>query len=199
VGEFVGSGSGTTALAPGGRAALPDLDSGASSGSDSAPDQNAVRPGGSSFITLKNINSFQIVVPFEETDAALVTPNQKVRVTFDALPGLERDGTVGTIAPTGAQIQDVNNYYGTILLNQTDPRLKGGMTAEAKVVVGGVDNVLVVPTAAVQRGAGTGLVQVLQPNGSTRQVQVQLGLVGDSTTQVLAGVTEGQQVVLTPG
>jgi HlyD family secretion protein len=119
-------------------------------------------------------------------------------VTFDALPDLERDGTVGTIAPTGAQIQDVNNYYGTILLNQTDPRLKGGMTAEAKVIVGGVDNVLVVPTAAVERGGNSGVVQVLQPNGSTRQVQVQLGLVGDSTTQVLAGVSEGQQVVVSP-
>jgi HlyD family secretion protein len=198
VGEFIGSGSGTTALAPGGHTALPDLDSGASSGADPSGDQNPTRPGGLSFITLKNINSFQMVVPFEETDAALVAPNQKVRVTFDALPDLERDGTVGTIAPTGAQIQDVNNYYGTILLNQTDPRLKGGMTAEAKVIVGGVDNVLVVPTAAVERGGNSGVVQVLQPNGSTRQVQVQLGLVGDSTTQVLAGVSEGQQVVVSP-
>ncbi|HEY2100054.1 MAG TPA: RND transporter, partial [Pseudonocardia sp.] len=92
----------------------------------------------------------------------------------------------------------VNNYYATILLNQADPRLKGGMTAEAKVVVGGVDNVLVVPTAAVQRAGATGVVQVLQPDGTTRQVQVQLGMVGDSTTQVIDGLTEGQQIVVNP-
>jgi HlyD family secretion protein len=199
VGEFVGGGSGTTALAPGGRVALPDVDSGVSNGADSgSSDGIAAPPGSGSFITLKNVNSFQIVVPFEETDAALVAPNQRVQVSFDAVPGLERDGTVGTIAPTGAQIQDVNNYYATILLNQADPRLKGGMTAEAKVVVGGVDNVLVVPTAAVQRAGATGVVQVLQPDGTTRQVQVQLGMVGDSTTQVIDGLTEGQQIVVNP-
>jgi HlyD family secretion protein len=200
VGEFIGSGSGSTALAPGGRTGLPDLGSGASAGStDSAgSDDLAAPPGAGAFITLKNVNSFQIVVPFEESDAALVAPNQRVQVSFDAVPGLERDGTVGSIAPTGAQIQDVNNYYATILLGQTDPRLKGGMTAQAKVIVGGVDNALVVPTAAIQRGGSTGIVEVLQPDGTTRKVQVQVGMVGDSTTQVLAGLTEGQQVVVNP-
>jgi HlyD family secretion protein len=41
-------------------------------------------------------------------------------------------------------------------------------------------------------------VQVLQPDGTTRQVQVQVGMVGDSTTQVVDGLTEGQQVVVNP-
>jgi HlyD family secretion protein len=201
VGEFIGSGSGSTALAPGGRTGLPDLGSGASSGSTDSSggsDDLAAPPGAGSFLTLKNVNSFQIVVPFEESDAALVAPNQRVQITFDAVPGLERDGTLGSIAPTGAQIQDVNNYYATILLGQTDPRLKGGMTAQAKVIVGGVDNALVVPTAAIQRGGATGIVEVLQPDGTTRKVQVQLGMIGDSTTQVLDGLTEGQQIVVNP-
>jgi multidrug efflux pump subunit AcrA (membrane-fusion protein) len=74
--------------------------------------------------------------------------------------------------------------------------LKGGLTAETKVVVGGVDNVLVVPTAAVQRGGQSGVVQVLQPDGSTRQVQVLLGLVGDTNTEIVDGLQEGQQVVI---
>lgn len=201
VGEFIGSGSGSTALAPGGRTGLPDLGSGASSGSTDSSggsDDLAAPPGAGAFLTLKNVNSFQIVVPFEESDAALVAPNQRVQVSFDAVPDLERDGTIGSIAPTGAQIQDVNNYYATILLGQTDPRLKGGMTAQAKVIVGGVDNALVVPTAAIQRGGSTGIVEVMQPDGTTRKVQVQLGMVGDSTTQVLDGLTEGQQVVVNP-
>jgi HlyD family secretion protein len=201
VGEFIGSGSGSTALAPGGRTGLPDLGSGASSGSTDSSggsDDLAAPPGAGSFLTLKNVNSFQIVVPFEESDAALVAPNQRVQITFDAVPDLERDGTIGAIAPTGAQIQDVNNYYATILLGQTDPRLKGGMTAQAKVIVGGVDNALVVPTAAIQRGGATGIVEVLQPDGTTRKVQVQLGMIGDSTTQVLDGLTEGQQIVVNP-
>jgi HlyD family secretion protein len=71
------------------------------------------------------------------------------------------------------------------------------MAAEAQVVVGGVDNLLVVPTAAVQRAGATRVAQVLKPDGTTGQVQVQVGMVGDSTTQVVDVLTEGQQVVVT--
>lgn len=199
VGEFLGDGSGgTTARAPGGTdygAALPDTDSGISSDTKSGGSKSD-RPGGSAFMVLKNVNSFQVVVPFEESDATLVQPNQKVQVTFDAVPGLSRAGTVSSITPTGTQIKDVNNYYASVVLNEADPRLKGGQTAETKVVVGGVDNVMVIPTAAIQRGGQSGVVQVLQPDGTTRKVQVQLGLVGDTTTQIVDGLAVGQQVVV---
>jgi len=73
------------------------------------------------------------------------------------------------------------------------------LTAETKVVVGAVNNVLVVPTAAVQRGGQSGVVQVLQPDGTTRQVQVLLGLVGDLNTEIVDGVREGDQVVIAQG
>ena len=197
VGEVLGSAAGTTPLAPGGRAALPDLDSGV--GSKDSTGSKAERPGGVSFMTLKDVNSFQIVAPYAESDAALVAPNQRVNVNFDAVPGLTAEGTVSSVAPAGTQIQDVTNYYVSVVLNQTDPRLKGGLTAETKVVVGAVNNVLVVPTAAVQRGGQSGVVQVLQPDGTTRQVQVLLGLVGDLNTEIVDGVREGQQVVIAQG
>jgi HlyD family secretion protein len=195
MGEYVGAATGTTPLAPGGRAALPNMDNGAGGKDDTG--EKGQRPGGSSFITLKDVNSYQIVVPFEEADAAQVEPNQAVQVTFDAVQGLTVEGTVAALAPTGTKINNVTNYYATILLNQVDPRLKTGQTAEAKVVTANVDNVLVVPTASVQRGAGgAGVVQVVDAHGVPHPVQVQIGLVGDKTTQVLDGLHEGQQVQL---
>jgi HlyD family secretion protein len=197
VGEYLGSAAGTTPLAPGSRASLPDLDSG--TGAKDSGGQKAQRPGGPAFLTLKDVNSFQVVAPYEEADAAQIAPNQKVQVTFDAVPGLTEVGTVSSVAPTGTQIQDVTNYYVSVVLNQVDPRLKGGLTAETKVVVGSADNVLVVPTAAVQRGGQSGVVQVMGPDGNPRQVQVNLGLVGDTMTEIVDGLKEGQQVVLAQG
>ena len=194
VGEYVGAAAGTTPLAPGSRASLPDMESGTSTKDESG--NKAQRPGGGAFLTLKDVNSFQVVAPFEEADAAQIRPNQKVDVVFDAVPGLIASGTVSAVAPTGAQIQDVTNYYVTVVLNAADPRLRGGLTAEANVVVGTINNVLVVPTAAVQRGGDTGVVQVLAPDGTTKQAQVQLGLVGDRTTQILAGLKEGDRVAI---
>ena len=194
VGEHLDAAAGTTPLAPGGRASLPDMESGVG-GKDDTGNQ-ARRPGGPSFITLKDVNSYQVVVPFEEADASQVRPNQKVQLTFDAVADLTREGTVAAIAPTGTKINDVTNYYATIVLNETDPRLKSGQTTEVKVITGSMDNVLVVPTAAVERGGDTGVVQVLDGDGKSHPVQVQLGMSGDITTQILAGLREGQQVVL---
>lgn len=194
VGEFLGGASGTTPLAPGGRVALPDVESGA--GAKDSEGNKATRPGGNSFMTLKDVNSYQVVAPYEESDAAQIQPGQKVNVSFDAVPGLNRTGTVSSIAPVGTQIKDVTNYYVSVVLNDLDDRLRGGLTAETKIIVGGLDNVLVVPSAAVQRAGNTGVVQVMQADGTTKQVQVELGLVGDTTTQILSGLTLGQRVVI---
>jgi HlyD family secretion protein len=194
VGEFIGGGSGTTALAPGGTVPLPGTGTGVSSSEDFGGDGG--RSGGSTFMVLGDINTFQMVAPFAETDAARLQVNQPVEVTFDAVPDLTRTGTVVAIAPTGTDIQGVTSYYASIVLNELDPRLKDGLTASAHVVTDKVDNVLVVPNAAIQRSGTTGVVTVMEADGMQRQVQVELGLAGDSTTQVLSGLREGQQVVL---
>jgi HlyD family secretion protein len=57
----------------------------------------------------------------------------------------------------------------------------------------------VVPTAAVQRGGQSGVVQVMQPDGTQRQVQVLLGMIGDTNTEIVEGLNEGQQVVIAQG
>jgi HlyD family secretion protein len=194
VGEFIGAGSGTTALAPGGTVPLPDSGSGVSSSEDLGGDGD--RPGGAAFIVLDNVDTFQIVAPFAEADAARLQPNQQVKVTFDAVPDLERTGTVASIAPTGTDIQGVMSYFATIVLNELDPRLTDGQTAAAHVIVDQRENALVVPNAAIQQSGQSGVVTVLDADGTHRQVQVQLGLAGDRVTQVISGLHEGQQIVV---
>ncbi|GAA0938525.1 efflux RND transporter periplasmic adaptor subunit [Pseudonocardia zijingensis] len=197
VGEFVGGGSGTTPLAPGGRVPLPERGSGVSASDRGSEDGE--RPGGASFIVLSDVQSFQMVVPFAETDAALVEPNQEVEVTFDAIPDLTRTGRVVSIAPSGTDLQGVTSYYAVIVLSELDPRLRDGLTASANVVVDERDDILAVPNAALLQSGGSGIVTVLEPDGAQRQVQVELGLAGDSVTEVVSGLREGQQVLVAPG
>jgi HlyD family secretion protein len=193
VGEYLPSGSDTTALAPGGRVPLPSDSSGVGSRDDDG--SQAQRPGGSSFMVLDNVDSYQVIVPFQESDAAKLAPGQHADVTFDSVPDLICGATVVSMSPTGTQIKDVTNYYATLVLNKTDPRLKEGMTADAAVVTSEVPNVLVVPNSAIDGGGASGIVTVLEPGGQKRQVQVQLGASGGGVTQVVSGLREGQQVV----
>jgi HlyD family secretion protein len=207
VGEYLtGSAAVDSALAPGSEAPIPGVGAAATSdqSGNAASGISATKPGGGAFIVLNNVNTYQVVVPFEESDAAKLQPNQQVQVTFDAIPDLQVPGTVLSIAPNGVNISGVTNYYATILLTKGDPRLKNGQTAEANVITNSLNNVLVVPNAAVIKQGSNSYVNVPGPNGQPQRVQFTPGAVGDDNTQVLTGLSEGQQILLpqagiTPG
>jgi HlyD family secretion protein len=197
VGEFVAPSASTSALAPGSDATLPGTSgSGNSAAAAQAAAASPTRPGGTQFLVLDNVDEFQVVMSYTETDAASIAPGQKVRLTFDAVPDLELTGSVLSVSPTATAISGVISYYVTVVLPQGDPRLKSGMTAQAEVLTKEVPGVLAVPSAAVHTQNGTSTVTVLDPNGTQRAVAVQTGATGDGKTQILSGVTEGQQVVL---
>uniref|UniRef100_UPI00049041E8 efflux RND transporter periplasmic adaptor subunit n=1 Tax=Pseudonocardia spinosispora TaxID=103441 RepID=UPI00049041E8 len=111
-------------------------------------------------------------------------------------PDLTRDGTVLSIAPSGTNISGVTNYYATILLTNTDPRLKAGQTAEASVMTNTLDNVLVVPNSAVIKQGNGSFVNTPGPDGKPVQTKFEPGMVGDNNTQVLSGLREGQEILL---
>jgi HlyD family secretion protein len=151
-------------------------------------------------MVLNNIDSFQLVVPFEESDAARIAPNQQVEVTVDAIPDLRAPATVMAVAPAGNPASGIVEYYATIVLREgADPRLRDGQTALADVVVESVDNVLRVPSAAVRRDATGTIVDVRnEEDGQPRPQSFTAGAVGDEYTQVLSGLREGQEILLPP-
>ena len=192
VGEFLPGGSGTTALVPGGDAAIPGT--GATSGTSSTT--GAVnRPGGTQFIVLDDAQRFDAVVAFEESDASSIAPDQQVDVTFDAIPDLTRAGTVVAVSPASTSPSGVITFYVTVRLNDGDPRLRIGQTAQVAVFTQLVRDVSSVPNAAVQREGGQTTVTVVGPAGQ-RTVPFRAGAVGDDRTQVLSGLTVGDEVVL---
>jgi HlyD family secretion protein len=199
VGEFLSASAGTTALAPGSDAAIPGTDSQSGASNAAAGVATASRPGGSQFMVLNDINRLQVVLPFEESDASQIQPNQAVTVGFDAIPDLTRNGTVLSVAPSGTAISGIISYYVTVVLNEGDPRLKDGQTARATVVTQQLDNVLSVPNVAVRRLGDRSEVTVVGPNGEQRPVTFQPGVVGAERTQVLSGLFDGQEVVLPSG
>ena len=203
VGEFVGPTSLATPLAPGTDARIPGVGAvpgggGGGAGGDGSGGAGAGgsgAPGAGAFLVLNDVQTFQVVVPFQEADAARVAPNQRVNVTFDAIPDLTRPGSVLAIAPAGADEAGIINYYTTVVLSESDPRLRDGQTADAGVIVQSVENVLRVPNAAVSRENGRSVVTVRQ-DGQQVTVPFEPGLVGDTHTEVLSGLREGQELLL---
>ncbi|MGI5132766.1 biotin/lipoyl-binding protein [Pseudonocardia sp. CA-107938] len=191
VGEFIQGSTGGTPQAPGVAARVPNA-TGGTTGTTGTTGGTAA----GAFITLTNIDSFQLVVPFEESDAAQVAANQQVEVSIDALDGLTKPGTVVSVAPTSDTISGVVSYYATIVLNETDPRLKDGQTAQADVITKTVPNALRVPSNAIRKEATGTVVSIPGPNGQPVPQPVTTGLQGDQFTEITSGLQDGQDVVL---
>ena len=192
-GEVLAPSAGTTPLAPGSEGAIPGAGSSANGSAGVV-----TRPGGTQFLVLDNVDTFEVVVPFEESDAVRLAPNQRVDVRFDAIPDLTLPGTVVAVSPSASALSGVISYYATVALSQSDPRLRNGQTAQASVVTDELRDVIAVPNAAIRRQGGRTQVTVQRFDGP-RVVDITPGAVGDTYTQVLSGLAEGDEVVLPTG
>jgi len=161
-----------------------------------APAPSTGGTGGSSgFMVIDDNSSFVAVMPFAETDSARLAANQTVAFTFDAIPNLTISGHVLSISPSATVVSNVVDYYVSFVLNRTDPRLREGMTVNASVTVAQADNAVRVPNAAVRTTGGTTMVTVLS-KGLQAPTEVITGVVGDTYTEIKAGLNEGDTVVL---
>jgi HlyD family secretion protein len=176
------SSTGGTAQSPGSLAPQPSS-------------SNAGSGGSSAFMVIDDTSSFVAVMPFAETDAARLATNQTAALTFDAIPNLTISGHVLSISPSATVVSNVVDYYVSFVLNRTDPRLREGMTVNASVTVAQADNAVRVPNAAVHTTGGTTMVTVLT-KGQQVPTEVITGVVGDTFTEIKAGLNEGDVVVL---
>jgi macrolide-specific efflux system membrane fusion protein len=135
-----------------------------------------------------------MTVAFSESDVNKLKVGQAVTVTPDALSGVELGAHVTAISPVGTTSSSVVSYTATLTLDQSDSRVKPGMSASAAVIVGQAQGVNV-PSAAVSGSGSLATVEVLR-NGKQTQQQVVVGLRGDSRTQIIGGLSAGEQVVI---
>jgi HlyD family secretion protein len=187
VGENVAAGSGATAQAPGSTAPQPSA-SGSTSSSGA---------GASAFMVISNVSGMEVIAPFAEADAARLAANQAATITFDAVSGLTLPAHVLAVASNATVISNVTNYYTTLVMDQIDPRLKSGMTANANVIVQSVQGVIAVTNRAITRVGNASFVTILGKDGKTEtRVPVRTGAIGDSTTEIQSGLNVGDLVVL---
>ena len=100
-----------------------------------------------------------------------------------------QQGTSGSQSPFGQRFQQGAAAPESFQLRQ-------GLSVTVNIVTAERNNVLLVPNDAVTRKAGATLVNV-QANGSTEQRQVTCGISDWQHTEIINGLTEGDQVVIT--
>ncbi len=147
-------------------------------------------------ITLLDTSVLHIDVKVDEIDVARVQPGQEVRITLDALPDVELTGRVDRIASTSTVLNGIVSYAVRIVLDPITAPLRVGMTANASIIVDQREGVLLVPNWAVRRdrAAGKSFVTVVGADNQLQELEVQVGLRGETQTEILSGLSEGQTV-----
>lgn len=102
------------------------------------------------FIIANDLTKMQIDAQVAEADVGGVEPGQKVNFTVDAFPYRTFAGKVSQIRNAPTNYQNVVAYDTVVSVDNSDLKLRPGMTATVSIVVAERTNALRIPTAALR-------------------------------------------------
>jgi len=167
---------------------------------------------GTELLRIADLSRMTAVVDVNENDISLVQLGDTAEVTVDAIPDRTFRGVVVEIAHSpkvgraGTQ-DEVVNFEVKILLLQSDPRLRPGMSCSADIHTETRYNVLAVPlqavTVRVEAGDTTAssrrkhppTVVFVHDNGKARMVTVETGISDRDYIEIRSGLREGTEVI----
>src|SRR5574343_1335642 len=104
-------------------------------------------------IDLIDDSCLYVKAPMDEVDAPKIIPGQPVRITLDALPGKVLAGKVRSVAPyvSAVEKQERNGDHQVQFAQpESAGKLLVGYSADGEIVLASRENVLRIPTAAIQ-------------------------------------------------
>lgn len=140
-------------------------------------------------------DAYAIKTELNEFDVYKVKAGQEASIVFDTFPDSTFKGRVGKIDTIGSKQNSTVTYDALIELDKQDERIKPGMTAKVSILTNQKNDVLVIPNSALRKEENKTVVNVIK-DGSISAKQVRLGLHGDTSSEVLEGLTEGDTIVL---
>ena len=148
-------------------------------------------------IVLLTPDALVLKIQLGETDYPNVDVDQSGIVIFDAIPGVPYPFTVLELGLNPTVTQGVVTYEatGALVVLPDGPRPAPGMSANGQIVTESRADVLVVPPRAIRR-QGTEQVVDVRRNDRIEEQVIATGLSNATNVEVLAGLEEGDVVVV---
>jgi membrane fusion protein, macrolide-specific efflux system len=157
---------------------------------------NGTSSGDSAFIVISDMAELQVAASVPESDATRLKLQQAAQVTWNALPDTSVEGVVTSISPTSTTSGGVTSYPIVVSLSEVPSGAKLGQSVSLNVVVSRADDVLYVPAAAVKTTGTARTVTVVTSTGAQETRPVEVGIEGDSYTEIKSGLELGERVVI---
>ena len=120
----------------------------------------------------------------------------KIESVDPATTTISNSSTSSTTSSTSSTSNSAVYYYANIIVDNPNQILRIGMTTENNIKIANVQNVLSVPTMAIQTQNGKTFVKVLNSNNQPEQREVEIGVQNDYQTEIKSGVAEGEKVIV---
>jgi HlyD family secretion protein len=146
-------------------------------------------------VMLTDLSQLNIAVTLSEVDVPKIKVGQEAHVTLDAVPGVTFSGRVDEVDLVGVTTQGVVNYPAMVILSNPNDVIRPGMNASVGIVLDRRDDVVLVPNRAV-RTVGRQHVATVLYQGQQIDVPVTIGLTGETQTEVVDGLREGDVVLI---
>jgi HlyD family secretion protein len=136
-----------------------------------------------------------VSAPMDEVDAPKIKPGQFARITLDAMADQTFSGKIRRIAPYVTEVEKQARTVDVEADFDTPPKqgLLVGYSADVEAIIERRDNVLRVPTQAIQQD---GTVLVLGADDKLEARSLKIGLANWAFTEVVSGLVAGDKVLL---
>jgi multidrug efflux pump subunit AcrA (membrane-fusion protein) len=144
---------------------------------------------------LIDTKALEVMANVTQEDYPLLVAGQSVEVYFDARPDVTVQGKVDRIVPKLVE-GDSPTYDIFISLDEVPDGLVDGMTSDATVTIASREAVLCLPRSVVHTSGDNKAMLQVWTGLKTETREVTTGLRGDTSVEILAGLEEGEQVVV---
>lgn len=153
---------------------------------------------GDPLFTVVNSDVLELSAQISVSEAARVEVGQPVVFTLTGQPGTELTGSVARKDPVADPATRQVGVY--VRLPNPEGRIVGGQFARGRILTGGAETAVVVPTIAVRGSSDSTFVLVVE-EGKVAQRQVETGARDEAAgiVAIRSGVQAGERVITTPG
>ena len=158
----------------------------------------AAQNGGTLLGEVADLSALMVRTNINEIDVARLKVADVARVRVDSLRNMMLNGEIKRIATIATEsVGDRTRVFPVdVVVDETDPRLRPGMSATVMFTLAHVENVPAVPLSAVFSNADSVRYVFVQKGESFEVRGIDIGIVDTRRVQIIAGLAVGEAVAL---
>ncbi len=147
-------------------------------------------------LTVADFSVIGVLIPLGEADINKIEPGDQATIDVDPIDSKTYKGNVTRVDEIGYDDAGITKYDVFITIQNKDELLKAGMTADAVIITKKLSNVLSVPNSSIKPYEGGKAVQILNDKNEVEFLPVKIGVRGENYTQILEGLSEDQEIIV---